>query len=89
MPEYFWRNTWKENQLLGESHTIKINLQWEQTRYISAMVYNVQCTKKSQMMKPANLFPLPQDRLFKIVSKSTPEQFKEFKEKAIAAGVNL
>jgi len=40
---------------------IKTNLQWEQTRYLAAMLYNVNCDKKSQMITPDKLFPLPQD----------------------------
>lgn len=47
--------------MLGEAYMIKMNLQWEQFRYLSAMVYNVNCQKKSQMLKPHKLFPLPQD----------------------------
>ena len=40
---------------------IKCNLQWEQTRYLAAMLYNVNCQKKAQMITPDKLFPLPQD----------------------------
>jgi len=53
------------------------------------MVFNVQCTKKSQMIKPPSLFPLPQDKLIKKMPKSTPQEFKAFREKAIKAGVKL
>lgn len=90
LPNEFWRNTFKENQLLGESHTIKINLQWEQTRYLSAMIYNVNCTKKSQMLKPMSLFPLPQDKLIKTgLPKSTLEQYENFIKIAKNAGVKI
>lgn len=76
--------------MLGESHTIKINLQWEQTRYLSAMIYNVNCTKKSQMLKPMSLFPLPQDKLIKTgLPKSTREQYEKFKKLAIESGVEI
>lgn len=76
--------------MLGESHTIKINLQWEQTRYLSAMIYNVNCTKKSQMIKPMSLFPLPQDKLIKTgLPKSTRKQYDIFKELAENAGVKF
>ena len=67
-----------------------MNLLWEQTRYLSTMIYNVNCTKRSQMMKPSNLFPLPQDKMLKTgVVKSTPEQFKAFLEKARSKGVDI
>ena len=41
------------------------------------------------MIKPTSLFPLPQDRLIKRVPKSTPQEFKAFRDKAIKAGVKL
>ena len=67
-----------------------MNLLWEQTRYLSTMIYNVNCTKRSQMMKPFNLFPLPQDKMMKTGAvKSTPEQFKAFLEKARSSGVDI
>ena len=67
-----------------------MNLLWEQTRYLSTMIYNVKCTKRTQMMKPSNLFPLPQDKMLKRGAvKSTPEQFKAFLEKARSKGVDI
>jgi len=60
-PTEFWANTWKENQLLGESHVIKQNLEWERMRYLATMIHNVNVGKKSQMIKPHKLFPLAQD----------------------------
>ncbi len=54
------------------------------------MIYNVNCTKKSQMIKPMSLFPLPQDKLIKTgLPKSTIEQYKKFKEIAKNAGVKF
>lgn len=44
------------------------------------MIYNVNCGKKSQMLKPESLFPLPQDKNTAKV-KSTKEQYQEFLEK--------
>tara|TARA_R110000796_G_scaffold113696_1_gene225483 strand:- start:836 stop:1054 length:219 start_codon:yes stop_codon:yes gene_type:complete len=38
-----------------------VNLAWEQTRYVSVMIHNVQCEKKSQMLQPDELFQLPND----------------------------
>lgn len=68
--------------MLGESYMIKTNLQWEQTRYLAAMLYNVNCDKKGQMITPDKLFPLPQDvYLGKGKPKSTKEQFLKFKNK--------
>ena len=61
---------------------IKTNLQWEQTRYLAAMLYNVNCDKKGQMITPDKLFPLPQDvYLGKGKPKSSKEQFLKFKIK--------
>ena len=82
MPDIFWKNTWKENHLMGESHMIKSNVAWEQTRYLAAMLYNVNCNKKGQMITPDKLFPLPQDvYLGKGKPRSTKEQFLKFKNK--------
>jgi len=75
---------------LGESHTIKLNIQWEQTRYLATMVHNVNCQKKSQMIKPEKLFPLPQDKYLKPSKpRSTPEGFKTFLNKVRSMGVKI
>ena len=67
---------------MGESYLIKQNLEWERIRYLSTMVYNVNCQKRSQMLKPEKLFPLPQDALLEQGKpKSTVEQYLEFKKK--------
>lgn len=60
-PAEFWAQTWKENQLLGESYLIKQNLEWERLRYLATMIHNVNVGKKQHMIKPEKLFPLPQD----------------------------
>jgi len=58
---------------------IKCNLQWEQTRYLASMLYNVNCNKKAQMITPDKLFPLPQDvYLERGKSKSTKEEMQNF-----------
>jgi hypothetical protein len=44
------------------------------------MIHNVNCSKKQQMIKPENLFPLPQDNRLK-KSKSTKEQYEKFLKK--------
>ena len=78
-PDTFWKNTWKENQLMGEAYMVQTNIQWEQFRYLSAMVFNVNCTKRSQMIAPHKLFPLPQDVYMGIGKpKSTKEQAEAF-----------
>ena len=80
-PRDFWENTWKENHLLGESHNIKQNLEWERLRYLAAMIHNVNCDKKSKMISPEDLIRLPQDymrELEKAKPKSTPEELQEF-----------
>ena len=51
------------------------------------MLFNVNCTKRSQMISPEKLFPLPQDiYLEKGKPKSTPEQFEEFRKSAQKRG---
>jgi hypothetical protein len=46
------------------------------------MIFNVNCTKRNQMISPDKLFPLPQDvYLEKGKPKSTKEQYIKFKEK--------
>jgi hypothetical protein len=76
--------------LLGESYNIKQNLEWERVRYLSTMVHNVNATKKQHMLKPEKLFPLPQDRLTRVIKpKSTKESFLKFKEVCEAAGVKF
>ena len=55
---------------------------WEQARYIATMLYNVNCSKKAQMITPDKLFTLPQDvYLGRGKPKSTKEQFLKFKNK--------
>ena len=73
-------NTWKENQLLGESHNIKHNLEWERIRYLATMIHNVNVNKKAHMIKPEKLIPLPQDiyyRRSKKVEILSPEEVLE------------
>jgi hypothetical protein len=78
-PDQFWINTWRENALLGESYTININLHWEMHRFVSTMVVNTKATKRSQMITPDKLFPLPQDAFIdKGKPKSTPSQYQDF-----------
>lgn len=83
-PDDFWRQTWRENALIAEHYHNNINLNWEQTRYISTMIHNSQCQKKSQMIKPHQLFKLPVDeRIKKRKSKpqSTEKQKNDFLKK--------
>lgn len=61
---------------------IKMNIAWEQTRYLASMLVNVNVGKKSSMISPHKLFPLPQDvYLEKGKPKSTEAQYKAFVEK--------
>lgn len=86
----FWSSTWKENQRLGESYNIKQNLEWERVRYLATMIHNVNCSKKSQMLKPHKLFPLPQDKILNDGKpRSTAKEFSDFKNKALKAGVKF
>lgn len=79
-PSEFWANTWKENQLLGESHTINHNLEWERVRYLATMIHNVNVSKRQHMIKPEKLIPLPQDIYYKTSKKVeilSPDQVLE------------
>ena len=79
-PKDFWINTFQENYLISESFHIKNNLQWEQTRYIACMIYNMNISKKSQAKKPKDLFQLPQDKINVYrPPKSTKEEFEKMK----------
>lgn len=85
-PAEFWAHTWKENQLLGESHTIKQNLEWERLRYLCTMIHNVNVGKKQHMIKPTKLFPLPQDVYYqqnKKVEILPPEVVRKIAERMI------
>jgi hypothetical protein len=65
---------------------IRLNVAWEQTRYIASMIINVNVDKKAKMIRPDQLFPLPQDvYLDRGKAKSTQEQYEKFKAKADAA----
>ena len=84
MPDDFWRQTWRENGLIAESYHNKINLNWEQTRYIATMIHNVNCQKKSQMLRVDQLFELPSDiarKKKRAEPKSTPKQMQDFLNK--------
>ena len=53
---------------------------------MSTMIYNVNCQKKSQMIKPDKLFPLPQDvYLEKGKPKSTKEEQEAFEKRVSKA----
>lgn len=59
-----------------------MNISWEQTRYLASMLVNVNAQKKSNMIAPDKLFPLPQDvYLEKGKPKSTREQYEAFVDK--------
>lgn len=69
---------------MAENYHNNINLNWEQTRYLAAMIHNVNCQKKSQMIKPEQLFELPVDKKRKKQRdkpKSTREQMEAFELK--------
>ena len=45
------------------------------------MIHNVNCSKKSEMIQPKDLFKLPQDDIeLKKAPKSTREEFEKFQE---------
>ena len=65
--------------MIGESHNIKQNLEWERTRYVATMLYNINCSKRAQMITPDKLFPLPQDvYLERGKPKSDPKKAMQF-----------
>ena len=90
-PDNFWKNTWKENHLLGEAYYINHNKEWERVRYLAAMVYNVNARRRSQMIEPEKLFSLPQDiyaKMEKNRPKSTKKEYDAFMEKVKASTFN-
>jgi hypothetical protein len=77
-PDKFWYYTWKEVSLLGESWNINHNLEWERTRFLAATIYSAKAEKRSQLVKPTDLFKLPQDRFLRNQKpKSTRADFDE------------
>jgi hypothetical protein len=44
------------------------------------MVHNVNCSKKSQMIKPHELFELPQDNIKRNQAKTSKEDFEKYME---------
>lgn len=53
---------------------------------MSTMIYNVNCQKKAQMIKPDKLFPLPQDvYLERGKPKSTKEEQEAFEKRVAKA----
>jgi hypothetical protein len=64
---------------------IRLNIEWEQVRYLASMIVNVNVDKKSKMIHPDKLFPLPQDvYLERGKPRSTKEQFEAFKARVDA-----
>ena len=58
-----------------------MNVLWEQNRFLATMIHNVNCSKKSEMIQPKDLFKLPQDDIeLKKAPKSTREEFEKFQE---------
>jgi len=84
-PATFWSQTFAENRRVSEAAIIAANREWEHTRYIAAMVHNVQCQKQSQMKKPSDLIRLPTDEQTINKPRSTREQYEAFKKIAEAA----
>lgn len=81
-PDKFWFYTWKEVSLLGESWNINHNLEWERLRFLAATIYSARAEKKSQLVKPTDLFKLPQDSfLRKQKPKSTRSRYESMIEK--------
>tara|TARA_R100000426_G_scaffold44526_1_gene33800 strand:+ start:180 stop:362 length:183 start_codon:yes stop_codon:yes gene_type:complete len=59
-------------------------------RYLATMIHNVNVTKRQNMLKPQNLFTLPQDNIKRIIKpKSTKEQFLQFKKVCEDAGIEF
>ena len=63
-------------------------MEWEQTRFVSTMLYNVNTSKKQHLIKPHELFSLPHDKIAnkaKSGPKSTREQYEAFLDRANSA----
>ena len=59
-------------------------------RYLATMLFNVNCNKRSQMITPDKLFPLPQDvYLEKGKPKSTRKDYEAFLEKVSKSKNNV
>lgn len=78
-PDLFWNSTWKENELMAENHLLQKYFSWELVRFNATMLYNTSGIKKGQMIKPHQMFKLPQDTFLDIGKpKSTPKEYEAF-----------
>lgn len=94
-PDEYYKLTLKEVTLRGESWKIKNNKQWEQTRYLSALIKDAGLIARGGKVNmedytiPQDLFPLPQDKIWARVKKtasSSVKKFQSFFEKAKKSG---
>ena len=65
---------------MSESYVIQINALWEQHRFVATMIHNVNVGKKSDMIKPHQLFELPQDNIKRNTAKTSREDFEKYQD---------
>lgn len=59
-PDVFWSLTFAEFQLRIQAHRIRIEREWEQTRWLGAIMINLQ-VKRAKQVTPEKLVPLSFD----------------------------
>ena len=69
---------------MAEAYHTQESKKWERTRLLCSMIHNVNCTKRSQMIKPQDVVNLPIDNLLKKKSyepKGDLQMLKKIEEK--------
>ena len=67
---------------MAEHHLLNKFLYWELVRFNSTMIYNTSGIKKGAMIKPHQMFKLPQDNLLEIGKpKSSEGEYQAFLQK--------
>jgi hypothetical protein len=61
-PWEFWELTWPEYDDCRSGYGLRQEREWDRTRHIMTIIHNVNCSKKSQQLRPDQLIRLSWDR---------------------------
>ncbi len=75
----FWRMTFAELFFAGHSNRLRIERGWEQTRYLAALLINLN-VKRSKQVTPEKLIPLSFDKSAVKPTKLSPEDVQKMIE---------
>lgn len=65
-PVEFWNLSWWEWDCIANAYNEKEENEWRRVRQVVTMLYNVNVTKRSQLKKPEEIMPLPNDNIYKL-----------------------